>query len=100
MTPSEPPTEATPVQLTRMEGLLNLINFQLTELVRRVDTHESRIGVVELKVQRLGDAAEADKITVAQTAAALKDAKEATEAQARVEVQKSEAAWSPMNRLL
>jgi len=98
--PLDPPQESTVVQLTRMEGVLNIINFQLTELVRRVDTHESRLGVIELRVQRLGDAAEADKITVAQTARALKDAKEATEAAARAEVQKSDQAWSPMNRLL
>lgn len=96
---SESPPDTTPVQLTRMEGVLNLINHQLSELIRRVDSHEKRIGVIELSVQRLGDAAVADKLTVDQTARALKDAKEATEATARAELQKSETAFSPVARL-
>lgn len=94
------PPDTTPVQLTRMEGTLNLINFQLAAMTPRVDNHETRIGTIELSVQRLGDAAVADKLTVEQTARALKDAKEATEAQARSELQKSDQAWTPINRLL
>lgn len=93
------PADSTPVQLTRMEGTLNLINFQLAAMTPRVDNHESRIGNIELSVQRLGDAAVADKLTVEQTARALKDAKEATEATARAELQKSESAWNPVARL-
>lgn len=93
------PADTTPIQLTRMEGVLNLINHQLSELIRRVDGHEGRIAVIELSVQRLGDAAVADKLTVEQTARALKDAKEATEAQARAESQKAETAFSPIARL-
>lgn len=96
---SESPPDTTPVQLTRMEGVLNLINHQLSELIRRVDGHETRISVIELSVQRLGDAAVADKLTVQQTALALKDAKEATEATARAEAQKAETAWSPVSRI-
>lgn len=102
--PSEP--TSIPVQLTRMEGVLILINHQLNEIIRRVDAvdhrvdgHESRIAGIELNVQRLGDAAVADKLTVEQTARALKDAKEATEATARAELQKSETAFSPVARL-
>lgn len=94
------PPDSTPVQLTRMEGTLNLINHQLGELVARVALHESRIGVIELSVQRLGDAAVANERTVEQTAKALKDAKEATEATARAEMQKSEQSWSPVSRTL
>lgn len=93
------PTDSTPVQLTRMEGTLNLINFQLAAMTPRVDNHESRIGTAELAIQRLGDAAVADKLTVEQTARALKDAKEATEATARAELQKSDQAWTPVARL-
>lgn len=92
------PADTTPIQLTRMEGVLNLINHQLSELIRRVDGHESRISVIELSVQRLGDAAVANERTVEQTAKALKDAKEATEATARAEMQKSESAWNPVAR--
>src|SRR5688572_30380767 len=88
------PADTTPIQLTRMEGVLNLINHQLGEIMRRVGDHESRLGVIELSVQRLGDAAVANERTVEQTAKALKDAKEATEAQARAESQKSETAWN------
>lgn len=91
--------EATPVQLTRMEGTLNLITHQLGEMVRRVDRHEERIGVIELSVQRLGDNAIANEKTVEQTARALKDAKEATEATARAEVAKQDMTWTPMTRL-
>lgn len=96
----ESPPDTTPVQLTRMEGVLNLINHQLSELIRRVDGHETRIGVIELSVQRLGDAAVANERTVEQTAKALKDAKEATEAQARSERQKDETSWTPVARLV
>ncbi len=95
----EPSAEPTPVQLTRMEGILNLINFQLGALVVRVDRHEERLGVVELSVQRLGDAAIADKLTVKQTADALKDAKEATEAAARAEALKADQTWTPVTRM-
>ena len=98
--PDHPPVEPATVQLTRMEGVLNLINFQLTELARTVADHGGRLGIVEIKVQRLKDAAEADKITVAQTAAALKDAKEATEAATRADLEKSNQSWSPVSRLL
>lgn len=94
------PPDTVPVQLTRMEGVLTLINFQLGEIGRRVGDHETRLGGLELNVQRLGDAAVADKLTVEQTARALKDAKEATEATARAELQKSDQAWTPINRLL
>jgi hypothetical protein len=94
------PPDTIPVQLTRMEGTLNLINFQIGALGGRVDSLEVRTGGLELNVQRLGDAAVADKLTVEQTARALKDAKEATEAQARSELQKSDQAWTPINRLL
>lgn len=93
------PADTTPIQLTRMEGTLNLINFQLAAMTPRVDDHERRLSITELMVQRLGDAAAADKLTVEQTARALKDAKEAADATARAELQKSETAFSPVARL-
>lgn len=100
MSPADvPPPDPTSIQLTRMEGVLNLINHQLGEINHQLGNHEQRIGVIELSVQRLGDAAVADKLTVEQTARALKDAKEATEATARAELQKSETAFSPVARL-
>jgi hypothetical protein len=99
MTPLDPIPEPSSVQLTRMEGVLNLINHQLGELVRRVNNQEERLGTVELKVQRLADAAIADKLTVKQTADALRDAKEATEAQARAEALKADQTWTPITRV-
>lgn len=100
MNPPDVPADTTSIQLTRMEGVLNLINHQLGEITHQLGRHENRIGTLELSVQRLGDAAAADKLTVEQTAKALKDAKEAADATARAELQKSEQSWSPVTRIL
>ena len=91
--------ESTPVQLTRIEGVLNLIHFQLGGIITDVASLDNRVGKLELSVQRLGDAADANEKTVEQTAKALKDAKEATEATARAERQKDETSWTPLSRL-
>ena len=40
MTPDMQPLEPTPVQLTRMEGILTLIAYKVDSLVSRVDRHE------------------------------------------------------------
>jgi nitrogenase subunit NifH len=91
--------ESTPVQLTRMEGILKLVNYKTDNLVTSVAEHAKSISVLKLDVARLAQEAEADKKTVVQTAQALKDAKEAAEATARIEAQKAERTWTPMTRL-
>jgi DNA-binding protein YbaB len=91
-------TESIPIQLTRMEGILKLVNYKTDNLVTTVAEHSRDISTLKLRVQTLADAADADKKTVEQTAKALKDAKEASEATARSEAQKAEKAWNPVSR--
>ena len=93
------PVEAVPVVLARIEGVLNLVNYKVDGVVQRVDHHEKRIGELTLEVQRLGDQATASAQTVVKTAEALKDAKEAQDAQTRSEMTKSEKFWTPWSRV-
>lgn len=93
MTDESPNTlEPTPVQLTRMEGILTLIMYKVDALVPRVDRHEQEITDLHMSVQRLADEARATTATAVVTAAALKDAKEAETAQ-------SDRRWSPYARM-
>lgn len=41
-------TEPVPVQLTRIEGTVNLIAYQLGDLVKRVDRHDVDISDLKL----------------------------------------------------
>lgn len=81
------PATATSVQLTRMEGTLNLIDYKVDNLVVTVGLHETAIANLQLKVASLDQQAVAREETVLQTAKALKDAKEA-------EMAKDEHKWS------
>jgi hypothetical protein len=92
-------TEPTPVQLTRMEGILTLVAYKVDTLVNTVGEHTKDIAGLNLIVARLDQDAAADKRTVEQTAKALREAKEAADATARAETAKSERQWTPMNRL-
>lgn len=95
MTDSGPPAirseEPTPVQLTRMEGKLDLVAYQLTNLNQRVDKHEGEIGTLKSEGQRLSEQAVARDATAVALAAALKEA----EANRRT---KSEQTWTPFQR--
>jgi hypothetical protein len=91
--------ETTPVQLTRMEGLLGLISYKVDSLVTTVGRHETQISGLTLSVQRLGDEATSSQATVVATAKALREAKEAQEATSRAEVAKADQTWTPMARL-
>ena len=85
--------EAIPVQLTRMEGVLNLVLERTTTLALRMERVEERAAELESATQRLElDAAARDKTAVA-LALALKDA----EAERRT---KTETAWSPFAKVI
>ena len=93
------PSESVSVQLTRMEGVLNLVGYKVTDLVIRVDRHERDLGELKLSTQQLAADAVARDATVAATAKALREAKEAQDATARAEVSKSERTWSPFTKI-
>ena len=100
---AEPPQsrikEPLPVQLTRMEGVLNLIAERGINTDRRVDGHASEIGSMKVSIsnlqsetQTLREGADADKKTAVALALALKEADETRRT-------KSEQSWSPITRL-
>ncbi len=90
--------EPTAVQLTRMEGVLNVVAERVTNLGSRVDSHEREIASVKLDVselksqtQTLKEGADADKKTAVALALALKEADETRRT-------KSEQTWTPFQR--
>jgi hypothetical protein len=85
--------EAIAIQLTRMEGKLDLCNQRLDDLAPRVTAVENRAAELEKVTQRLDLEAQARDEKAVALAYALKEAKEAQEA----EVDK---AWSPLQRLV
>jgi len=90
--------ESTPVQLTRMEGILNVVLERTSTLTRRMDDAEERCRQLETVTQRLDlDALARDKTAVA-LALALKEAKEAVEATARLKGAEAAQTWSPFAR--
>ena len=90
--------EATPVQLTRMEGVLNLIAERGKNTDRRVDAHDhdisklnTHVGDLQSLTQTLKEGADADKKTAVALALALKEADETRRT-------KSEQTWTPFQR--
>jgi hypothetical protein len=53
MTDQPQTTEPVPVQLTRMEGTINLIAYQVGDLGTRMDRVERRVSSVELVQERV-----------------------------------------------
>lgn len=113
--PSNPPVvpivETTAVQLTRIEGVANLIAERVSDLRGRVDGHDTRFGHIDEKVDRhdsriqsLEEGAAAGEKTAVALALALKEAKETADATARNELEKenrkADTAWSPIQRLV
>lgn len=93
------PEEPTPVQLTRMEGILNLVAERVSNLGGRVDTHDREFDSVKADIsglqsltQTLREGADADKKTAVALALALKEADETRRT-------KSEASWSPITKV-
>lgn len=97
--PSVIPAEPVPVQLTRMEGMLQLIAYKVDSLVVTVARHGEQIAALLLTTQRLEQDAESSKATVIATAKALREAKEAQEATARAESAKDDQSWTPITRM-
>ena len=109
--PTEPRViETTPVQLARMEGVLNLVADRVSGLITRVDRHEGELSTLKSLTQSLKEGAIADREKAEALALALKEAKEAVEATALQESNKAQAAqrektdrdalgWSPITRL-
>ena len=115
----DPPAyETVPVQLTRMEGDLKLILFQVTDVSRRVGNLEMQTPVMQSAIQQLqSDARAAAKGVIdadkarEETAAALEKqtadqvlkAKDAVDSAARQSVasaQTSTSIWAPFARML
>lgn len=85
--------ESVPIQLTRMEGKFDLVIQRLDDLVPRVTRVEGSVTELEKITQRLDlEAVARDQKAVA-LAVALKDAKEAQEAD-------DTKAWTPVQRLV
>lgn len=93
------PTDTVPVMLARMEGTLGNVLEKVTNLVIRVDRHETHIGQLQLAVQRLDLEAKASLATVASTAKALREAKESQDEVTRAEIAKESQAWSPVTKV-
>jgi len=83
--------EPVPVQLTRMEGVLNLIAYRINELAATVSKHDDEINKLKLSTQRLDDDAKAGRETAIALAEALKEADEARRA-------RSGETWTPFQR--
>ena len=91
MSDTDPPNYG--VQLTRMEGVLNLVLERTTNLAVRMEKVEVRASDLEAVTQRLDlDATARDKTAVA-LALALKDA----EIERR---NKTETTWSPFAKVI
>ena len=84
--------EPTPVQLTRMEGVLNLVAERVSNTIKTVEQHSEDIGILKSTTQRLSEQAEGAKATAVALALALKEADETRRT-------KTETAWSPFTKL-
>jgi len=84
--------ETTTVQLTRMEGKLDLVNYQMGNHANRLSVLETGMGEQKSQTQRLSEQAAARDATAVALALALKEADETRRT-------KTEQAWTPANRL-
>jgi len=80
------------VMLTRMEGSINLVLQRMEDLVPRVGRAEGFIATLQRDVQRLDLDAKASEAKAIALAAALKEAKAASESE-------DNKAWTPVQRL-
>jgi hypothetical protein len=97
--------------LVRMEGKLDLTSQRLSDVVPRVERHETAITDIMLAVQGLADQAKsrdaanaaawkARDDTVEATARALAEAKVTQEATAAAETVKADKSWSSVSKLI
>jgi hypothetical protein len=85
--------ETIAVQLTRMEGILNLVAFRMDDISATVKEHGEEISALKMFTQRLSDDAKASRETALSLAKALKEADEARR-------DKSEQTWTPFQRTI
>ena len=83
--------ETIPVQLTRIEGVLNLVAYRMDDIASTVKEHGEEISALKMFTQRLSDDAKASRETALSLAKALKEADEARR-------DKSEQSWTPFQR--
>lgn len=86
-----PRAETSAVQLTRIEGKLDLISFRINALDTLVGSHDKQIAQLVLSVQSITDQAIARDATVEATAKALKAATDERIIQAELK-------WKPAYR--
>jgi len=84
--------ESSQVQLTRMEGTINLIKYQGEDMVKRVTHLEASSVRIEGKVQKLELEAVARDATAVALATALKQADDNYK-------EKTTGKWTPLNRV-
>ena len=85
--------ESTPVQLTRMEGKLDLISFRMDDVVARVERHDTEIAALTVTTQRLDSDAKAAAATALALAQALREADD-------MRSRKVAETWTPFQRFL
>ena len=85
--------ESTPVQLTRIEGVINLVADRVGGLITRVDRHDSEIGELKSQTQTLREQAVAGAEKAVALATALKEADESRR-------NKDTQVWSPFQKML
>lgn len=74
--------ESVPVQLTRIEGIITLMDWKLTDVLARVDRHDVEINELKSTTQHLQEGVISDKATRIALANALKEADESRRNQA------------------
>lgn len=84
--------ESVPVQLTRIEGIITLMDWKLTDVLRRVDRHDIEINELKSTTQHLQEGVVSDKATRIALANALKEADENRRIQA-------EHVWTPFTKM-
>lgn len=89
----EDSAESVHVQLTRMEGVINLMRFMLEEVTKASNDNTVRIVAVEIEQQRIRDELASEKEAALTLAAAMRE----REVSRRAE---SADRWSPFQRLI
>ena len=85
--------ESMAVQLTRMEGVINLMAYKLDEVVTVTKDHGVRLGVAEVEIQRLKDELKADAEQREAVIAALRENEDSKQ-------ERSRARWTPWERVI
>lgn len=86
-------SESLPVQLTRIEGTINLIKYQNDDMVKRVGHLEGITAKIQAEVQKLQLEAVARDATSAAISISLEKASKARD-------EESDRAWSPVSKLV